>query len=186
MKFIDAINADPKMKIGCIIIVFLGILQFLISPLQEWNQENLDTIFILKKNIVQKKNTLANENDIEAGLKEVSISLKQASGFFLKGISESSQILLKAQKMIETGAKKLGKSHEVNIKSVQWREATGERIIQAPLVLKVSALPIDFLSFIADIESAKEFYTIDNVTISGRSNHPNLEVSMTVSAYGVK
>jgi len=186
METIDSINSNPKIRTGIIIILTLAVLKFVVFPLLQWNQNNIDQIFLLKKNISVKQKILTHGKEIESNLKKVSHSLKQASQYFWYDFADSGDLLLKTQKMLEKKASGLGPHHKVKIQSLQWGTPYGKTIIRAPMDLRLSALPGDLLRFIVAVESDDKFYAIDSMRLTCRSRFPEIQVNMTISAYGVR
>jgi len=182
MKTIDSISSNLKIKAGILIIIVLTVFRFAVFPLNQWNQDNIDKIFLLKKSISAKEKILNQGKEIEINLEKVSKSLNQASNLFWYDFSDSGDLLLKTQKMVEKKAENIG----FKIQSIQWGQPFGDKIIKAPMDLKLSALPNDLLRFIAEIESADKFYSLDSIRFICRPKIPEIQVSMTVSAYGVK
>jgi len=175
-------SSGPLTRVGMILILVLCAFKFAVFPLNRWNQENMDQIFLLKKSISQKKNILNHGKDIEVNLKKILNSLEQASNLFWHDFTDSGDLLLKTQKMLEKTAQELG----IKIKSLQWGTPSGENIVRAPVDLQISAPTSNILRFISEIESSDKFYTIDNMRLICRSRFPEIQVNMTVSAYGMK
>jgi hypothetical protein len=171
-----------NVKVGMILIIILCLLKFVLSPLHQWRQDSLDRIYMLKKSIAGKTSLVSRSEDIESELQKSSHALNSALNLFWNDFADSGELLLKVQKTLEKGAG----NRRVKIKSVQWGEPTGEKIIQAPVELQLSALPDDFLGFLADIESSEKFYSLDRVRLICRANYPEVQATITVSVYGVK
>lgn len=186
MTKINTADVSPRVKAGLLVILGLFIFRFMIAPVTEWQQEALDRIFVLKKNIALKEVLLGQAVQIEAAQKKVSSSLAKASIFFTQNVGDSSELFLKTQKVLEEKARKALGAGNLKVLSIQWGNAYGELILKVPLKLKVQASPSELFDFISFIESRKEFYTVDMIRVISRPDVSTLIVDMAVSAYGIK
>lgn len=182
MEKTDKIPAVSKnQKILLAVLAFLCFLQFVFFPLLQWKKDSLDQIAVLKRGIAEKQNLLKQEADIEAMLNKALKKLDAASELFWKDAADPQALMLKTQKMVEALAPEMG----VEIKSVEWGQAPAESVIRAQVVINASALPEDLLNFIAEIESADRFYTLDQLRLDCRERFEGIQAHMALSAYGM-
>ena len=174
--------STSKVKFGIIIISILVFWKFIFIPLNTWHNDNIDRIFILKKNIHSKETLLKQKEFIERDLEKVSDSLEQSSAFFKHDFKDSGQLFLSLQKELE----KTAKEKNIKILSANWGQATGNNVIKAPVELKVNALPKDLLNFMAEIESTEKFYTIDSVRFVCQNRLTEIQADLVISLYGIK
>lgn len=174
--------STAKVKFGIIIISIIVFWKFIFIPLDTWHNDNIDQIFILKKNIHSKETLLKQKESIDRDLQKVSGSLAHASAFFKHDFKDSGKLFLSLQKELE----KTAKDKNVKIRSANWGQATGNTFIKAPVDLKVNALPKDLLNFMAEIESTEKFYTIDSVRFICQNRLTEIQADLVISLYGIK
>mgnify|MGYP006279424025 CR=1 FL=1 len=182
MKTVEQLAALSPLRKGLFaLLLFLAFLKFVFFPLNQWQADSLDRIAVLKRSVAQKEHLLDQAAQLEERLEKASRVLSQSSRLFWQNVEDGRALMLKVQKRLEKLAPETG----VNIESVQWGQPSGETVFQAPVDLTLAARPRNLLAFMAAIESADKFYTLDRLRLTCRSRYEKIEADMTVSAYGV-
>lgn len=170
-----------KVKLGILLILVLCVVRFAAVPANNYIKQEKLEISMLKQSIAKKKSYLTNRGKIEKQLAKLNHIYDAASEMFWKKFKDPAALMLNIQKKLEKNAEK----RDLDITSANWGTPTGKEIIKAPVQLHLSGLPQNVFKYIKKIEVADKFYSIDTLRFICRSRNPEMQVKMTVSAYGI-
>jgi len=175
-------NVSRRLKISLIVVLVLALIRFVFVPLSEWQDRTIERIQLLQTSVGQKRSLIGQEKAIGSLFEQATTNFGEVSQLFVKNFSDPQSLQLFLQKEME----RLSTTNGVKINRTNWLPASAGEIVQAPIKLTCEATPENLMKFLAAIETAKYFFSVDILKITSSESSATLSVEVDVSAYGYK
>lgn len=170
-----------RAKLGFLFILVLISIKYVYVPVDEMKKNNLEKIFVLKKQINSGYSVISQKKDLEEKSKEIDFYLKKLKKNFFNDFKEPEDLLLLVQKEIEKSIR----VNKVKTISSRWGEVFNGEIAKAPVQLTLVGNESNLHALITAIENNEKLFTIDRYKITAKNNDEKIYVQMVVSGYGV-
>ncbi|MEI7590130.1 MAG: GspMb/PilO family protein [Deltaproteobacteria bacterium] len=169
-----------KIAVGCVVMLLM--IQYGLVPIYEWKTSALEHIQKLNRSLSRKKDLLNHVDDIQDRWQKAMKQLQETERYYQSGFADTQALQLGLQKKIE----KICAEAKVNVLNMDWLPVSEGDVIQAPVKLRIEAIPHLLFKILYELENDVFFYSIDIMRITARPNSETLTVELDISAYGVK
>lgn|GEM_PF-1981303 len=171
-----------RIKAGLAIAGVLVFAQLVLTPFYQWQDQRLENLQSLARNVYKKKALLGNDDKLNQVLEKGKASVEQTLRYFYANVAEAQALQLTLQKDIE----KLSALNSIRIVSLDWLHPVEGEVIQSPIKIVCDGSANHVLAFIAAIEASERFVSIGSLKINSAGKADKIGVTMEISAYGLK
>lgn len=171
-----------RVKTGLAVACMLIIVQFVLTPFYEWQDQRMENLQALMRSVYRKKALLGKGDMLNQSLEKGKTAIEQTMRYFYTDIADPQSVQLALQKDIE----KLSVQNDIKIMNMDWLHAVEGQVIQSPIKIICEGSANHVLSFIAAIEGSERFLSIDSLKINSAGKADKIGVTMGISAYGLK
>lgn len=171
-----------RVKAGLAIAGVMIFAQFVLTPFFEWQDQRMENLQALTRNVYKKKALLGKGEMLIQSLEKGKAAAEQTMNYFYADVADAQVLQLTLQKDIET----LSAQHSIKIMSMDWLHPVEGEVIQSPIKIIGEGSANHALSFIAAIEASERFVSIDSLKINSSGKADKIGVTMEISAYGLK
>jgi Tfp pilus assembly protein PilO len=171
-----------RTKAGLVVAGVLIFLQFVLTPFYEWQDQRLENLQTMVRSVYKKKALLDKGDLLNQAMEKGQAAVERTMRNFYPDIADPQALQLTLQKDME----KLSALHTIKIVNTDWLPPVEGRVIQSPIKIMCEGSAAHVLSFIAAIEAAEHFVSIDSLKINSSGKADKIGLVMAISAYGLK